>query len=171
MTNMDVFSFHEDDKNAFVNYFRIVDGSIVTSYLLEVKKKLNESKDEILSFCIVEIRKICNSESTEIILPFLIDVEFEKLKITVPQIGEKKKILELCERNGRLFMLERAKNESAKSPVLRKQRILERMQKDLKMSVLPRIIECFDNSNISEIFRIFCVTRMDVLNRNTGILI
>ena len=85
MTNMDVFSFHEDDKNAFVNYFRIVDGSIVTSYLLEVKKKLNESKMRFCRFCIVEIRKICNSESTEIILPFLIDVEFEKLKITVPR--------------------------------------------------------------------------------------
>jgi excinuclease ABC subunit C len=149
MTNMDVFSYHEDDKNAFVNYFRIVDGSIVTSYLLEVKKKLNESKDEILSFCIVEIRRICNSESTEIILPFVIDVEFSNMKITVPQIGEKKKILELCEKNGRLFMLERAKNESAKSPVLKKQRLLERMQKDLKLNVLPRWIECFDNSNIS----------------------
>ncbi|MCK9412833.1 MAG: excinuclease ABC subunit UvrC [Prolixibacteraceae bacterium] len=149
MTNMDVFSYHEDDKNAFVNYFRIVDGSIVTSYLLEVKKKLNESKDEILSFCIVEIRKICNSESTEIILPFLIDVVFSNLKITVPQKGEKKKILELCEKNGRLFMLERAKNNSAKSPVLKKHRILERMQKDLKLNVLPRLIECFDNSNIS----------------------
>ena len=162
MTNMDVFSFHEDDKNAFVNYFRIVNGSIVTSYLLEVKKKLNESKDELLSFCIVEIRKICNSESTEIILPFLIDVEFSNLKMTVPQIGEKKKILELCERNGRLFMLERAKNESAKSPVLRKQRILERMQKDLKMSVLPRMIECFDNSNISGDFPVSsCVVFKD----------
>ncbi|MCK9211987.1 MAG: excinuclease ABC subunit UvrC [Ignavibacteriaceae bacterium] len=162
MTNMDVFSFHEDDKNAFVNYFRIVDGSIVTSYLLEVKKKLNESKDEILSFCIVEIRKICNSESTEIILPFLIDVEFANLKITVPQIGEKKKILELCEQNGRLFMLERAKNESAKSPVLKKQRVLERMQKDLKLSVLPRIIECFDNSNISGDFPVSsCVVFKD----------
>lgn len=162
MTNMDVFSFHEDDRNAFVNYFRIVDGSIVTSYLLEVKKKLNESKDEILSFCIVEIRKICNSESTEIILPFLIDVEFAKLRITVPQIGEKKKILELCERNGKLFMLERAKNESAKSPVLKKQRVLERMQKDLKLSVLPRIIECFDNSNISGDFPVSsCVVFKD----------
>ena len=162
MTNMDVFSFHEDDRNAFVNYFRIVDGSIVTSYLLEVKKKLNESKEEILSFCIVEIRKICNSESTEIILPFLIDVEFAKLRITVPQIGEKKKILELCERNGRLFMLERAKNESAKSPVLKKQRVLERMQKDLKLSVLPRIIECFDNSNISGDFPVSsCVVFKD----------
>lgn len=162
MTNMDVFSFHEDDKNAFVNYFRIVDGSIVTSYLLEVKKKLNESKDEILSFCIVEIRKICNSESTEIILPFLIDIEFSNLKITVPQIGEKKKILELCERNGRLFMLERAKNESAKSPVLKKQRVLERMQKDLRLSVLPRMIECFDNSNISGDFPVSsCVVFKD----------
>ena len=162
MTNLDVFSFHEDDKNAYVNYFRIVDGSIVTSYMLEVKKKLNESKDEILSFCIVEIRKICNSNSSEIILPFLIDIEFSNLKITVPQIGEKRKILELCERNGRLFMLERAKNESAKSPVSKKQRVLEKMQKDLKLSVLPRMIECFDNSNISGDFPVSsCVVFKD----------
>ncbi len=162
MTNMDVFSYHEDDRNAFVNYFRLVDGSIVTSYLLEVKKKLNESKDEILSFCIVEIRKICNSKSTEIILPFVIDVDFINLKISVPQIGEKKKILELCERNGRLFMLERAKNESAKSPVLKKQRVLERMKQDLRLTVLPRRIECFDNSNISGDFPVSsCVVFKD----------
>jgi excinuclease ABC subunit C len=162
MTNLDIFSFHEDEKNAYVNYFRIVDGSIVTTYLLEVKKKLNESKEDILSFCIVEIRRICHSESAEIILPFLIGFEFSSIKLTVPQIGEKKKLLELCERNGRLFMLERAKNESVKSPVLKKQRLLEKMQKDLKLAVLPHLIECFDNSNISGDFPVSsCVVFKD----------
>jgi len=164
MTNIDIFSFHEDEKNAYVNYFRIVDGAIVTTYLLEVRKKLNESKEDILSFCVVEIRRICNSDSVEIILPFLLDVELSNIKYTIPQIGEKKKLLELCERNGKMFMLERAKNESAKSPVLKKQRLLERIQKDLRLDRLPHLIECFDNSNIGGEFPVSsCVVFKDGL--------
>lgn len=149
LTNLDVFSFHEDEKNGYVNYFRIVDGSIVNTYLLEVKKKLSETREDILASCIVEIRKICHSESAEIVLPFAIDIQFSSVKCTVPQIGEKKKLLELCERNGKMFMLERAKNESVKAPVTKKQRLLETMKKDLQLSGLPTWIECFDNSNIS----------------------
>jgi excinuclease ABC subunit C len=110
----------------------------------------------------VEIRRICKSESKEIILPFLIGVEFSNIKISVPQIGEKKKLLELCERNGRMFMLERAKNESLKSPVTKKQRLLERVQKDLRLPTLPKLIECFDNSNISGDFPVSsCVVFKD----------
>lgn len=149
LTNLDVFSFHEDEKNGYVNYFRIVDGSIVNTYLLEVKKKLFETREDILASCMVEIRKICHSESSEIVLPFAIDIQFSSVKCTVPQIGEKKKLLELCERNGKMFMLERAKNESVKAPVTKKQRLLETMKKDLQLSGLPTWIECFDNSNIS----------------------
>jgi excinuclease ABC subunit C len=164
LTNVDIFSYHEDLNYAYVNYFRIVDGFIVTSYILEVKKKLNESKEEILAFCIVEIRRICSSDSVEIVLPFVIDIEFKNFKITVPRIGEKKKLLELCERNGRLYMLERAKNESVKAPVLKKQRILERMRTDLKLDNQPKWIECFDNSNISGNFPVSsCVVFKDGL--------
>jgi excinuclease ABC subunit C len=162
ITNLDVFSFHEDEKIANVNYFRIVDGSIITTYLLEIRKKLDESKEDILSFCIVEIRRICQSDSSEIILPFAIGFSFTDIKITVPQIGEKKKLLELCERNGKMFMLEKAKNESLKSPVLKKNRILEKMKSDLRMDVLPHLIECFDNSNISGEFPVSsCVVFKD----------
>ena len=162
MTNLDIFSFHEDEKWGYVNYFRIVDGSIVNTYLLEVKKKLSESREEILAFCVVEIRRICNSSSSEIILPFVLDIEFTHMKVVVPQIGEKKKLLELCERNGRMFMLEKAKNESLKSPVLKKQRLLERMQKDLRLVRLPHWIECFDNSNIQGNFPVSsCVVFKD----------
>jgi excinuclease ABC subunit C len=162
LTNLDVFSFHEDEKIAYVNYFRIVDGSIVTTYLLEIRKKLNESREDILSFCMVEIRRICQSDSTEIILPFLIGYNLTNTRMSVPQIGEKKKLLELCERNGKMFMLERAKNESLKSPVLKKNRVLEKMRTDLKMEVLPHWIECFDNSNISGDFPVSsCVVFKD----------
>ncbi len=148
LTNLDVFSIHEDEKNAYVNYFRIIDGSVVNTYILEVRKKGNETKEDILSFCIIEIRKLFNSKSNEIILPFSLDFAPANCRITIPQIGEKKKILELCERNGRLFMLERSKNESVKSPVSKKQRLLEVIKKDLQLDNLPHIIECFDNSNI-----------------------
>jgi excinuclease ABC subunit C len=162
LTNLDVFSFHEDEKIAYVNYFRIVDGSIVTTYLLEVRKKLNESREDILSFCIVEIRRICQSDSSEIILPFLIGYNLSNTRMSVPQIGEKKKLLELCEKNGKMFMLERAKNESLKSPVLKKNRVLEKMRSDLKMEVLPHWIECFDNFNISGDFPVSsCVVFKD----------
>jgi len=162
ITNLDIFSYHEDQKVGYVNYFRIVDGSIVTTYMLEIRKKLNESKEDILSFCIVEIRRICNSVSEEIILPFSIDFKLSGVKISIPMIGEKKKLLELCEKNGKMFMLERAKNDSLKSPVLKKQRILERMKLDLRMEVLPHWIECFDNSNISGDFPVSsCVVFKD----------
>lgn len=164
LTNLDVFSIHEDDKNGYVNYFRIVDGSIVNSYLLEVKKKLNETKEDILSFCIIEIRQIFKSQSNEILLPFAIDFLLSNVKITVPQIGEKKKILELCERNGRLFMLERAKSDSLKSPVTKKQRLLERIKTDLNLETIPHLIECFDNSNISGNFPVSsCVVFKDCM--------
>lgn len=162
LTNLDTFSYHEDDKNAYINYFRIVDGSIVNSYILEVKKKLDETKEDILSFCIVEIRKLFKSKSTEMLLPFSIDYKFSNVKISIPQIGEKKKVLELCERNGRLFMLERAKNESVKSPVSKKQRLLEKIKSDLRLSTFPHLIECFDNSNISGDFPVSsCVVFKD----------
>ncbi len=164
ITNLDVFSFHEDEKNAYINYFRIIDGSIVNSYILEVKKKLNEFKEDILSFCIVEIRRLFNSQSVEIILPFSIGFKFSSVKITIPQKGEKKKILELCERNGRMYMLERAKNESLKAPVTKKQRLLETVRKDLNLENLPHLIECFDNSNISGDFPVAsCVVFKDCL--------
>jgi excinuclease ABC subunit C len=125
---------------------------------------LNESKEDILSFCIVEIRRLFNSQSTEIILPFLIGFQFSNVRLTVPQIGEKKKILELCERNGKLFMLDRLKNESLKSPVTKKHRLLETMKKDLQLDHLPHLIECFDNSNLSGDFPVSsCVVFKDCM--------
>ena len=162
LTNLDIFSFHEDEKNAFVNYFRIVDGSIVNSYILEARKKLSETKEDILSFCIVEIRELFNSKSAEIIVPFQIGYEISNVKLVIPKIGEKKKLLDLCERNGKMHMLERAKNESLKAPLTKKQRLLETIKKDLNLSTLPHTIECFDNSNISGDFPVSsCVVFRD----------
>lgn len=148
LTNLDVFSFHEAEKFACVNYFKIVDGSIVTSYILDAKKNLNESKEDVLSLCIIEIRELFHSLSSEIILPFPIGYDLKNVKIFVPKQGEKKKLLELCERNGKMHLLERAKNESLKAPEVKKQRLLDRLQADLQLDRLPHIIECFDNSNI-----------------------
>ncbi len=164
VTNLDVFSIHENGKIAFVNYFRIVNGSIVNTYLLEVRRKLDESKEDILAICIVEIRELFNSDSSEIILPFSIGINFTKAKITIPKIGEKKKLLELCERNGKLYMLERVKNDSAKAPLTRRQQLLERIQSDLQMVRPPEWIECFDNSNLNGDFPVSsCVVFKDGL--------
>lgn len=148
LTNLEVYSYNEEDKLVCVNYFRIVDGSIVNSFVLEARKNMNESREDILALCIVEIREMFHSKSTEIILPFAIGFELKNAKVTVPLIGEKKKLLELCERNGRMHMLERAKNESLKAPVSKTQKLLERIQSDLHLGSLPHLIECFDNSNI-----------------------
>lgn len=148
MTNLDVFSYADNDKIAFVNYFRIVDGAIVNTYILEARKKINETKEDLLAFCMVEIRRIFNSASTEIIVPFQIGFEFKHARVVVPSIGEKKKILDLCDRNARLYMLERQKNESVKSPQSKTQRLLDQVKTDLRLEKIPVRIECFDNSNI-----------------------
>lgn len=169
LTNLDVFSFHEVEKFVCVNYFRIVDGAIVNSYLLEVKKNLNESKEDILALCIVEIRELFKSQSSEIILPFSIGYDLKNARLSVPIIGEKKKLLELCERNGRMHLLEKAKNESLKSPVTKKQRLLEKLKSDLQLENLPHLIECFDNSNIMGEFPVSsCVVFKDCQPMKSG---
>jgi excinuclease ABC subunit C len=169
LTNLDVFSFHEAEKFICVNYFKIVDGAIVNSYLLEAKKNLNETKEDVLALCIVEIRELFKSQSSEIILPFSIGYDLKNVRISVPVIGEKKKLLELCERNGKMHLLEKAKNESLKSPVTKKQRLLEKIKSDLQLENLPHLIECFDNSNIMGEFPVSsCVVFKDCQPLKSG---
>ncbi len=169
LTNLEVFSYHETEKFVFVNYFKIVDGAIVNSYLLEARKNLNESKEDVLALCIIEIRELFNSQSSEIILPFSIGYDLKNTRISIPLIGEKKKLLELCERNGRMHMLEKAKIESSKSPVTKKQRLLEKIKSDLQLENLPHLIECFDNSNIMGEFPVSsCVVFKDCQPLKSG---
>jgi len=148
ITNVDVFSFDEDELYAYVNFLRVVDGAIIQAHTLEIKKRLDEPKEELLALGIIEIRQKFFLNSKEIILPFSIGIEFKDVKMVIPQIGDKRKLLDLSERNVKFYKLDKNKQLSLRTPQSRTSRILEQMQKDLRLKELPNRIECFDNSNI-----------------------
>ncbi len=148
ITNVDVFAFEQDDTIAYINFFKVVNGSIIQAHTLEMKKRLDESKEDLLAMGIVEIKQKFSLSSAEMIIPFPIDIEFKDFKFIVPQIGDKRKLLELAERNVKFYKLDKNKQHSLKTPQSRTDRILEQIKKDLRLKNLPRRIECFDNSNI-----------------------
>ncbi len=149
--NFDVFTIEADDKFAYVNYLKVVNGAIINVHTVELKKKLEEKNEDILPYAIVQI--IDNQQSglneiKELILPFNIKFPFAELKITIPKIGDKYKLIELSKRNAKYFRLDKIKKRTLLSANRRTDEILQTMQKDLRMRELPRHIECFDNSNI-----------------------
>jgi excinuclease ABC subunit C len=147
INNIDVFSIISDETMAYVNFLQISHGAIVRSYTLEMKKKLDESDEELLQLAVVELRERFNLITKEIILPFPLDFG-TTIKVTVPQLGDKKQILELSERNAKYYRLDQLKQIQIVDPERHTNRIMAQMQKDLRLSVEPRHIECFDNSNI-----------------------
>ena len=147
ITNIDVFSIVSDEVAAFVNFLQIAHGSIIRSHTLEIKKKLDESDQELLELAIIELRERFQLLSREIIVPFEVEVG-ENIKVTVPQLGDKKQILDLSTRNAKFFRIEQLKQLQIVDPERHTIRIMAQMQKDLRLSVEPRHIECFDNSNI-----------------------
>lgn len=147
LSNIDVFSIVSDETMAYVNFLQIAHGAIIRSHTLELKKKLDESDEELLELAVVELRERFNLTSKEIILPFELDFG-GNIKITVPQLGDKKQILELSQRNAKYHRLEQLKQIQIVDPERHTNRIMAQMQKDLRLSVEPRHIECFDNSNI-----------------------
>lgn len=146
--NVDVFSIISDESYAYVNFFRVNNGSIVQSFTQEVKKKLDEPNDEILEEAIIEIFNRFGSSSKEVLLPFKLEIEIPEIKFTVPKIGDKKKLVELSERNAKFYRIEQLKQIKITDPDRHTNRIMAQMQKDLRMPVEPRLIEGFDNSNI-----------------------
>lgn len=146
--NVDVFSMVEDKDLAYVNYMKVNNGAIIQSHTLELKRKLDESKEELLELAVIELRERFSSVSKEILVPFLPHYEIDGLQFHQPQRGDKKKLLDLSERNAKYFMLERRKQQAKTDPERHTNRILEGMKKDLRLQELPRHIECFDNSNI-----------------------
>ncbi len=146
--NADVFSIVSDEKSGYVNYFRVVNGAIVQSHTVELKKKLDETDKELLALAIVDFRERFESKAPEIIVPFKTGLALPDTKFTVPKIGDKKHLLELSERNAGYFKLEKEKQLELVDPERHTNRIMVRMMKDLRMKVEPRHIECFDNSNI-----------------------
>ena len=147
ISNVDVFSIVSDETMAYVNFLQISHGAIIRSHTLEIKKKLDETDEELLALAVVELRERFHLLSKEIILPFALDFG-DKIKVTVPQLGDKKQILELSERNAKYYRLDQLKQIQIVDPERHTNRIMAQMMKDLRLSVEPRHIECFDNSNI-----------------------
>jgi excinuclease ABC subunit C len=147
ITYIDVFSIVSDESAAYVNFLQISHGSIIRSHTLEIKKKLDESDQELLELAIIELRDRFHLLSKEIIVPFPIDLG-ENIKITIPQLGDKKQILELSIRNAKFYRIDQLKQLQIVDPERHSNRIMAQMQKDLRLSEEPRHIECFDNSNI-----------------------
>lgn len=146
--NVDVFSIISDETSGYVNFLRVNNGAIIQSHTLELKKKLEESNEELLEEAIVEILERLGRHSKEIFLSIPLELEIPDIKISVPQIGDKKRLVELSERNAKYYRLEQLKQIKIVDPDRHTKRIMAQMQKDLRMPVEPRHIEGFDNSNI-----------------------
>jgi excinuclease ABC subunit C len=147
--DVDVFSIETDEKMAYVNYLKVVNGVLINTYTLELTPNLDEEKQDLLEFAIPELREKFNSIAPEILVPFEVSIVEKDVEVVVPKIGDKKKLLDLSLKNVTYFKLQKQKQELAKMGKQQStERILITMKKDLQMNELPRHIECFDNSNI-----------------------
>ena len=146
--NIDVFSIEEDEGSAFINYLHITNGAINQAFTFEYKKRLNETKEELLSLGIVEMRERYKSLSREIIVPFEMELEMNNVVFTVPQRGDKKKLLDLSQLNVKQYKADRMKQAEKLNPEQRSIRLMKEIQQELHLDKLPMQIECFDNSNI-----------------------
>ena len=146
--NIDVFSITPNENSAYINYLHIGNGAVVQAYTFEYKKRLDETKEELLALGIVEMRKRFESTARELIVPFELDLALEGVTLTVPQRGDKKKLLELSEMNGKQFKIDKLKQAEKLNPEQRNTRLLKEIQDALHLDKLPAHIECFDNSNI-----------------------
>lgn len=145
---VDIFSIDLDEDNAYINFMRVVDGAVIQSYTLEMTNRADKSKEELLLLGIVEIQERYGKLSKQVILPFMPDITpDENITFTVPQRGDKKKLLDLSQKNAHVYMLEKRKRQELVNPERHAQRTLAALQKALGMSALPTHIECFDNSN------------------------
>jgi len=147
INNVDVFSVISDESFGYVNFFKIANGSIIQSHTSEIKKKLDETDKALLELSIIEIRQRFNSQSKEIYVPFEVDVGND-IKVTIPKVGDKKRIVDLSIRNARYFRQDRFKQMKIVDPDRHAKRIMSQMKSDLRLNEEPRHIECFDNSNI-----------------------
>lgn len=148
LTNIDVFSLIEYERAVYINYLHIGNGAIVQAYTFEYKRKLDETKEELLNLGIIEMRERFRSNAREIIVPFQLDIELQDITYTIPQRGDKKKLLELSELNAKQFKIDRLKQAEKLNPEQRNTRLLKEIQEALYLEKLPARIECFDNSNI-----------------------
>lgn len=148
--NIDVFSIEEDadEKAAFINYLHITNGAVNQAFTFEYKKRLEETKEELLQLGIIEMRERYKSQSREIIVPFELNMELKDVTFTIPQRGDKKKLLDLSIQNVKQYKVDRLKQQEKLNPEQRTTRLLKEIQQQLHLDRLPLRIECFDNSNI-----------------------
>jgi excinuclease ABC subunit C len=147
ITHADVFTIITDEESGYVNYVKVVSGAIIQAHTVEIKKKLDESPEELLARVVVTLRERVDSDAPEVIVPFEMDISLPDAELTIPKIGDKRHLLELSEKNARYYRLEKYKQMEMVDPEKNTRRILETMKQDLRMNKLPGHIECFDNSN------------------------
>jgi excinuclease ABC subunit C len=146
--NVDVFGYTEDLASAYINFLKVSNGAVIQAFTIELKSRIDEEKETLLGFGITEIRQRLDSDSKELIVPFKPDILIDKLKYIIPEIGDKKKLLDLATRNAIYYKLEQKKKNAEKAPEARTGKNLEKVRNDLHMPEPPLHIECFDNSNI-----------------------
>ncbi len=156
--NADVFSIVSDEKTAYVNYLRVINGAIIQGHTIELKKKLEETPEELLTLAIAELRSRFDSNAKEIIVPFAPELQFGGAQYTVPQRGDKRHLLELSEKNVGYYRKEKERQQSLVDPERHTRRIMQQMMKDLRLKSEPRLIECFDNSNIQGSYPVAAMT-------------
>jgi len=152
INNVDVFSLVQDEHAAYVNFVKVVSGAILQSHTVEIKKKLDESPEELLSAAIADLHPRFSSDAGEIIVPLMPEFTLPGITYTVPQRGDKKQLLELSERNAKYYQLDKQRQKDLVDPDRRSKRLLETIRKDLQLKELPTHMECFDNSNIQGTF-------------------
>lgn len=148
ISDVDVFSIIHDDKCAYVNFLKVVNGAIIQAHTIELIKKLDESENELLMLAIAEIRQQYYSNAKELILPFILDIELSGVRVVVPQKGDKRKLLDLSLRNAMYYKKQKLNQLEKLNPNRHQERVLATLQKDLRLNEPPIHIECFDNSNI-----------------------
>jgi len=146
--NVDVFSITTDEDSGYVNFLKVINGAIVQSHTIELKKKLDEAPEELMAIALADFRLRFSSDAKEIILPFEVDIEIKGASITVPQRGDKKQLLDLSERNAKFYRMDKQKQKDLVDPERHSKRILAQAMQDLHLKGIPNYIECFDNSNI-----------------------
>ena len=158
ISNVDVVSFIGEDEVGYVNFLSVINGSIVQAHTIELKKKLDESPEELLTLAIAEFRLRFKSHSREIIVPFLPELEMEGVEFTIPQRGDKKRLLELSEKNALYFKKDKEKQELLVDPERRTKRVMQQLMSDLRLMEEPRRIDCFDNSNFQGDYAVSAMT-------------
>ena len=145
--NVDVFSYVDAESLFYVNYMKVVEGAVVQSHTVEMKRKLDETAEELLSLAVTDLRQQFDSRSREVVLPMKLDFDMGEVEVTVPQRGDKLKLLELSRRNALQYKMDVEKQRTLVDPERHQKRVLNQLKEMLHLSVVPEIIECFDNSN------------------------